>query len=531
MKTINSKITAVTVYTDRAQVTRCGNIKLEKGEQQLCFDNLPDSIEQKSIRISGTGDAILRDINFKTVNFSQPQTDAVKTLNKERKKINEKLEEQNTIIKLADLERDFLTQITDKITSPEKSKDTGELNPDRWIQMIEFYRSKLEDLEKQKAAALKTTEELSNQLKKLENDLYQLNAGSDQTRNQVEVTVELKSAGDMELELSYIVYGPLWYPVYDLRVSTDSKQMNITYNAMVSQASSEDWSDVQLKLSTAQVQVDGTIPELTAWHLNMTPPSLAYGGIASRSASSLMKKEKAYDDEILAEEPMMMDSSLEMVPQEALVETQAASVVFVPSGTNTVLCDNNPYRITVLIQDFPAEFNYGTVPKLSPYTYLKAKVKNESEYPMLCGECNVFLDNNFVSSTHLDTVAPSQEFWTSLGVDESIKVERKFIRKFEKKEGLISKKTKFIYEYRFVIENKRKTEERLMLHDQIPISGHQDLIIELIQPKYDKNTDNFKINEEKLLEWNLIIRAGSKIEIPFSFSVEYPRSEMVYGLE
>lgn len=43
------------------------------------------------------------------------------------------------------------------------------------------------------------------------------------------------------------------------------------------------------------------------------------------------------------------------------------------------------------------EFEYEAVPKKSPYAFIKAKVTNTSQYPILAGPANIFLDNNFIA--------------------------------------------------------------------------------------------------------------------------------------
>ena len=404
MKKLESEITAVTVYTDRALITRTAKITLDSGEHHLFFDDLPESIEQKSIRLTGSGEVLLRDINFKTIYFEETQSDLKRKILDKQNELNEELNLQYKQIELADLERDFLDKITEKITSPEKIRNSEELNPESWITMITFYRTKLEDLEEQKRKSEKECRKINQVLQKLKNDQYQLDGGSDKTRNQVDVSLEKQNEGEVSFELHYMVYGPRWYPLYDLRVSTDEKNMNITYNAMVTQMTSEDWNDVQLKLSTARPQIDGTIPKLDSWHLNLYTETEPPVRMAMGSASPMRsKKAMSFDGEVCDE---LKESSMPMsmpVP-ETHVETQASSVVFVPSCLNTVPGDNTPHKVTILTEDFPAQFQYGSVPKLSPYTYLKAKVLNHSDYPLLAGECNVFMDNNFVSNVSIGTV-------------------------------------------------------------------------------------------------------------------------------
>ncbi len=62
------------------------------------------------------------------------------------------------------------------------------------------------------------------------------------------------------------------------------------------------------------------------------------------------------------------------------------------------------------------------LPKLSPHAYLRATCDNTSAYPLLDGVLNVFMDNNFVTSSHLKSTNPGEEFFVHLGVDSSIQV-------------------------------------------------------------------------------------------------------------
>jgi len=215
----------------------------------------------------------------------------------------------------------------------------------------------------------------------------------------------------------------------------------------------------------------------------------------------------------------------------ATVQSNATSVVFEIKGKNSIASDNLPHKVTVLIQDFPAEFRYSTAPKLSPYAYLKTKVKNASDFPLLPGKTNIFLDNNFVANASMSQVAPGEEFWTFLGVDASIKVERKLIKKNQKQEGLFDKKTKMVYEYLTEITNNKKREEEIVVWDQLPISSHQDIVVTLLEPQFDKDTPTLKKNELNYFEWLFKMKAGERIRIPFVFSVEYPRERQVSGLE
>lgn len=72
-------------------------------------------------------------------------------------------------------------------------------------------------------------------------------------------------------------------------------------------------------------------------------------------------------------------------------------------------------QVSICTIDLKPTFEYETVPKLSQHAFLKAKVKNESRYPLLAGPANVFLDQAFVTKTSLNNVSPQEEFSCSLG--------------------------------------------------------------------------------------------------------------------
>ena len=60
MITFEAPIIAVTVYTDRALVTRRGNIKLGQGEEELWLEGLPHTLLPESVRASGKGTTPMR---------------------------------------------------------------------------------------------------------------------------------------------------------------------------------------------------------------------------------------------------------------------------------------------------------------------------------------------------------------------------------------------------------------------------------------------------------------------------------------
>jgi len=526
--TLKSKITAVTVFSDRAQVTRQAAFRLKKGEHRLLFDNLPEYIEQNSIQVDGTGDAVLMDVTFKKEHFAEIPDKEIKKLYDEKQKLEDALQEVDDKIAHANKEITFVQAIAAKLTQTSEESKSVELDPKKWMDIVAFYRTKHDTLYNEIRDTQKEKREIQKLLDKIKKQIRDIGTKQTKTRNQVEVTVTMKNEGSMTLNLSYIVYGPRWFPVYDLRVSTESKKMSISYNAMIRQSTSEDWENVRVQLSTAKAQISGQQPSLSPWYVSVLKPVLRSAiptrPAARRKRADVQMFKAAETGEATA---VLEEKSPELTIPDAEVETGATSVVFVISGKNTIKCDNQKHKVTIMINDFPAHFRYSTVPKITPFAFLKSKVQNKTEYPFLAGKTNVFLDNHFVANSKMDLVAPSEEFWTFLGVDEGIKVEHKLIKKYE---DVSRKKTKLIYDYLITIKNNKKTEEELVVWDQLPISTHEDIKVELIEPKYKEDTPQLKKNELNFLEWFFKPGPGEEIKIPLSFSVEHPKDMNIDGL-
>jgi uncharacterized protein (TIGR02231 family) len=532
MATTSSIISAVTVYTDRAQVTRTATLTLQQGVHSFIFDQLPEKIDQNSIQVRGKGPAILKDVKFSKVFFVEIPDKQIQLLVDVKQKIEDELQLLDDTIKHGQSEKEFIENITKKITDPAKKTDTSELEPERWIKMVDFYRKKIDALDKEMRETNLVKRQLTAKLEKNKKELVQFGGQKNKTKNQAEVLIEMTEPGDLKLDLSYMVSGPGWYPIYDIRVSSETKKMNLTYNAMVYQNTMEEWNNIELKLSTAQPRVSGQQPELNPWYVNIYQP-VTRGIDDLKSKKSVLPASKVLAKEIdktYNEGGECDESPMPIAVAQAKVETGSTSVIFVVSGGSTIICDNQPYKVCIMMQDFPAEFQYSSIPKLAPYSYLKAKVMNNTDFPFLAGKTNIFFDNSFVANAALKLVSPSEEFWTSLGVDESIKIEYKLIKKYQRNEGLISKKTKIIFEYQIIVTNNKKTDEEIKIFDQIPISNHQDIIVELIEPEYKKDSDLLKINDHKYLEWLFKLKAGEKLTIPFEYSVEYPRDVNISGI-
>lgn len=124
-------------------------------------------------------------------------------------------------------------------------------------------------------------------------------------------------------------------------------------------------------------------------------------------------------------------------PKYSNVYAKELSTIFEIPTKNSIPSDNTPHKLTIAMDDLPIEFEYTSIPKIVPKVYLKGKIVNNKNYPLLEGEINVFVDNDFINKTYLNTIVPNDTLELALGVDERIRAEKILINKFVESKGLL----------------------------------------------------------------------------------------------
>jgi uncharacterized protein (TIGR02231 family) len=528
--TAPSAISKVLVYADRAIVYRTLAADLPAGERRIVFDNLPEKTEPNSLQVRGSGRAVLQDTIFRTKYFAEFPDERIQALLAAKDEKDAQVQLRGDRIKQAVSEKGVLEKIISKVTAQVEGQ-TSELSPDKWILMIDFYRGRLAALDGEIRAAEKENRALGLDLDKINQELGQLQAGRQKKKNQAVVILSLSEASRVTLTLSYIVYGPSWQPIYDLRVNSETKSLELAYNATVVQNSGEDWSNVELALSTARPEIGGAQPSLSPWYLSLfenrpAPRSAAPAKSApAPAAANQMFSEAAAD--MPAPESM---AEADIAATNAAVVKGAAAVMFTISGRASIASDNTSHRVSILTKSFATVFRYSSAPRLSAYAYLKAKVTNETDFPFLPGTTKIFLDGNFIANSSMGNVAPAEEFWTFLGIDEGVKVEYRLLKMYKDEQGVFAQKTRYVYQYETRITNNKKIDAEIVLWDQLPVSTDQKIVVRLIDPKYVKDTESLKRSKQDFLEWMLTLKPQEARTIGLSYSVEYPAGANVSGL-
>lgn len=536
---ITSTVSKVTVYTDRAMVTRHAHAHLSARATAIQITDLPANLREETLRLSGRGTAAMSILDFKVTQqeYKDVPVAALKTLEDEKQRFADQIAALRDEIATIEHQKEFLKEIGVGKTK-HFSKDLDVQRPllDDWKAVLEFLGKEQRDLDSGRR-------ELELKIRKLEADIRMIDAELKKhqgvrakVRKTVTIEVEVKAEGDFEFELAYLIQEANWVPMYDARVDSRAKKVGMRYYGLVTQRTGEDWKGVEVQLSTARPQIDGNVPELGPWYLMpYYPTNYAMSAPAARSAD--MKKESGYAEEAemsggFGGGGMAAGISEAVLASASVAAGQGASVVFRTTGRGDVPGDGSNSKLMILDGDFENRFRYISVPKLAEFVYLTAEVTNSTEFPLLRGRISIFLDGNYVGNSDLKAlITPSEKFELHLGVDESIKVRRKLQQRKGDEKGLFSRSHTEEFSYLITLESHRETAEEVIVRDQIPVSTDEKIKVEVraLTPQENPDKDKDKL-PNGVVEWKLNLASKGTEKLTLGYMVSYPKDMDVDGL-
>lgn len=361
----------------------------------------------------------------------------------------------------------------------------------------------------------------------LRSQLDEVETPNSQESFEITVAIEPAGAGEFKLELSYVVDRARWIPLYDLRVQITSKTIQLNYLAQIVQTTGEDWSNINLILSTAKPGLGKLPPKLEPWYIDAPTPMTMRRRSITASSSDMMELSAAPMSAGLNFDRLAV-SELEYAAENVMAEiSQPGSVViFQLGGCGNIPSDGNPHKVTIFQDDFSCQLEYIAMPSLVSFAYLQAKAKNRSDgATLLVGKANIFRDDVFVGTGNLENTAPGQEFKLNLGIDEGIKIDRELSERQVDKTFLAGNR-RITYAYRLSVTNLLNVATHIQVSDRIPHSRNEQIKVKLI-----KVTPQIQLGELGRLGWELDLPANSKTEINYQFSIEHPEAVLVQGLD
>ncbi len=258
----SAPVVAVTVHRNGALVTRRGATTA----RALRLDGLPLLFVADSLRVRparGEVRALRERLGLEASPTPPPEA--------QRQRIELQLQAQ----RLDDEDRTLGTQIQllEKLTPAAPPATARPRLPDAegWAALAQATRSRLEALDAARAALQVRRRALARERTELDR---RATPEATPPRFHRGLTFRLESVGEpdapVEIEIEYFVEAARWLPAWRLDLSGAEGRLSL--EALVAQASGEDWRGARMRFSTADLRRETSVPELRSWRIGPAQP-------------------------------------------------------------------------------------------------------------------------------------------------------------------------------------------------------------------------------------------------------------------
>lgn len=504
---VSSKVSAVTLYPNKARETRTGKLSItQTGEQEIVFSEISRYLDGQSVQVSIPGLNILS-VTTRT-NYLGKKTDQVqlKVWKDSLQNIQDKRAWQLEKIAVAQGELKLFEQnlaVTGDHTEyfTKAVNDLANLYSANTLKI----REKLLQLKKEDKKFEETIQSLQNQIN---------TAGpQNQPIQEIVVKVDAQKAGLWDYQLHYLVSNVSWLPMYDIHAQQINQPLQVKMKAKIFQQTGYDWNNVQLTLSTAQPQSQQKMP---VWKTDFVDyyitnnRAVAYQMEEVVVAAAYSKSAKLKEEELAFEDGYIVEVS----------ETATAQNYQI-FRTQNIASSNDAYYVEMTNVEVPAIFQYESYPKRDDAVFLMAKVAQWENYNFLNAPANVFFEGTYIGQIPLSAKVVSDTLDISLGRDELVFVERKELTNVTSKKVIGSTKRED-KTFEITVKNNKKSAVEVIVYDQIPVSRQKDIEITLNNSdKSDYNAENGK------LTWKVSLKAGESKKIKFDYTIKYPSNKVI----
>ncbi len=459
--TFVAPVAEVTLFEDRAQPSRRGQLQLEAGSYRLVVEGLAPILSDRSLRVelaraSQQGTRIQDFRVRRELKTSERQLpEALRALKVEERKRREAL---GFLQKRKERREGELEQVSEVATQlmQEAAEDVGwgNASPERWRAELEQLQRLQGEIHAEIRDLIYGHEDAERELRDLQRRIRAGQGWDSVLHCQVEVDLEVDEAGVIELELAYIVPAACWRPRYRAVLATrPSPRLTIERHASVWQHTGEAWDGVTLHFSTQRPS------------LGTEPPLLDEDELRVRQRQEQVvveTREQAVHTTGLGQNRQQAQELPGVDDGGEPVNLRAAHPATIPS-------DGRPYRVSIGESEAEATIERVVMAERHPAVLLRCTAHNTAEGPLLAGPVDLVADAGRIGRGQLGFVAPGEKLELGFGPDPDLRVFRRTER-VEREPGMLSRWHETAHRVEIKLSNLAADPRRVKVIERVPVS-------------------------------------------------------------
>jgi hypothetical protein len=572
------RLDAVTVYCGQALVSRTVEVAGEPGVQEMVIVELPARVLPGSLYAESGESIDVRSLRFRTRAVDEDVREDVRKIDEQIETINLAIASADRSSKVLASKSGYLDKLEQFVAVTANTELTrGVLNAETLTKLSEYMFTQRQQIAENgleletKINALRKDLDLANRKR------GEITSGASKVQREAVLVLNVKQPG--KIKVKYLVEGASWSPSYAIHAKSGEASVQLAYQAAVSQMTGEDWTDVQMTLSTATPSVTARAPSLEPLTimLAMAQPAAAgqqidelsrgyadelrarrgqaqmsfnntgnqiqqRAGGGSEGALNLSgQAEQAFKDNNFQLNKAAKD--LQVLEYKARDKELAARVAAnnesltvtyeLPSRTS-LPSRADEQLIGIATLNLKGDFYKLAVPVLTNYVYNEALVDNDGKTLLLAGPAMSYFDGQFVGNAQMPTVAIGEKFTVGFGIDSSLRVSRELAERDEKVQGGNRIAT---FTYKIALENFGASPAKVRVMDRMPTQDGSQLKATLMKatPELSKDSEYERTEKKKgILRWDLDVKpqaiGASAATVSYDLMLEYDKQMTIGGM-
>jgi uncharacterized protein (TIGR02231 family) len=514
-KEITKEVTVnqATVYLKGAKVTASTTVNLTRGKNYVRLENLPRDLNPNTISVNLPKSVDMMSIlpEFQTAKPFEADAEELRLLD-EIKKNQRQIELLNLQIKTLNAEKAIIDN-NKQIVAHDKATNVEQLE-----KLTAFYSKKVLEIENAIFSLNEKRQDLVDKNKDINEKIKNRRPKNKVLGYDVVLELDTKTDQAAEITISYLVENAGWVPSYDIRAKSDKKAVEINYKGKIYQNTGQEWNNIKLSVSSYRPNLNTQRPILHPMYvMEFKEPEYRNAPASSAAGfySNSYQKLEADRDNFASDEEL--DAHLAEPATWHAVTDSPLSVIYELHRKHSIPSKPQPQHVLLDTKEVAADYVYHVVPSISCEVHLLAKVKNWNELNLMGGEAFLFLGDNFVGKSVINSNYSNNELPIALGTDERIVVRRtRLADKSEtKKRG---EEEIGVHTYEITYKNNMGFDIVLEILDQLPVSLTPKIVISEGQygdAEYNETTG--------ALLWKRELAAGKSGKINFSYKITHAK--------
>ncbi len=266
-----TRIAAVTLYSAQALVVRVGAADFAAGKSRLEIAGLPAGLVDEAVRarVLGGNGVKLANIEVRERKRTLFKKKEAEDADAALKAIQAKKRAAVEAIQALEAELTLLKgfEVGKRPPGQPQKLEPSPIDVRAWAATLEFVDRSIGENRQRGRALVAELDGIEEDLAVAAARLERLQSQKVRAEKAIILEFEAPASARSEVEVSYLVPGPGWWPRYDVRADVESGKIELTSYAIVRQESGEDWNEVDLTFSAAEPARAADLPELLAWRI------------------------------------------------------------------------------------------------------------------------------------------------------------------------------------------------------------------------------------------------------------------------